>query len=291
MIAWLRAHRALRIILMATLFPVPIANLLSAVLPAFIGQVSGWRQGLIDVLAALALLGGLVVLSGGNGWLAVAAGAVLWGTALLGGDLVGRFRSMTLACQVLVMISAGGFLLADALLPPARAFWLPKLSELVRNAGLPDGSAVQPADLAPVADLMNGLLAVGGLNIAILSLVLGSSLAGAGEGPGSGAMFRQIAMGRVLAVVALLVAGAALLAPGPTWQGLLLVLGSAFVLQGLAIVHWHGAHRRWPAAWPLVLYVPMLLSPTISGAEVLGLALLGFADNWVALRRAARDVV
>ena len=71
----------------------------------------------------------------------------------------------------------------------------------------------------------------------------------------------------------------------------LLVLGTGFAAQGLAIVHWTADERRWPRVWPLVLYAPLLLGAPWAGLLLLGLALAGIADNGFALRRRRSDGV
>ena len=73
--------------------------------------------------------------------------------------------------------------------------------------------------------------------------------------------------------------------------GLLLVLGTGFAAQGLAIVHWTADERRWPRIWPLVLYAPLLLGAPSAGLVLLGLALAGLVDNGFALRRRRTNVV
>jgi hypothetical protein len=82
-----------------------------------------------------------------------------------------------------------------------------------------------------------------------------------------------------------------LTAARPTADDLLIILGTGFVLQGLAVVHWHGARRNWPRTWPWALYLPLGLLPALAGIELLLLALLGLLDNGYSLRRAPDKVV
>jgi hypothetical protein len=98
-------------------------------------------------------------------------------------------------------------------------------------------------------------------------------------------------LGRVLSLAA---AGAvALLAAGSVslGGGLLLVLGTGFAAQGLAIVHWTADERGWPGIWPLVLYAPLLLGAPLAGVVLLGLALAGLLDNVWSLRWRRSNVV
>lgn len=73
--------------------------------------------------------------------------------------------------------------------------------------------------------------------------------------------------------------------------GLLLVLGTAFATQGLAIVHWTAAERGWPRIWPVALYAPLLFGAPPAGLMLLALTLAGLLDNLVALRRPRANVV
>jgi hypothetical protein len=292
MIARLLAQRALRVILMAALFPVPFTNLLSGALPALISQRAGWRQGAIDTVLAVALLAALAALSGGEWWLAAGSAAVLWGSAVLAGQFIGRYGSMTLACQTLVAVVCAAVGLANLVVRDPQAVWQPWLEENFRKAGLPGLDGLPSERIGEIARLMHGVIGVGLLISVLLSVVIGTWLAARVGGHGLRSMFVRISMGRALAALALLVAVIGVAAGLPVGAGnLLLVLGTGLALQGLAVVHWVGQQRQWPAAWPLVLYGPLVLIPPLAGIELLLLAVLGFVDNWHALRRARPDMV
>ena len=98
-------------------------------------------------------------------------------------------------------------------------------------------------------------------------------------------------MGRVLGVFAGVVGVVFLTGLRANVDDLLLVLGTGFVVQGLAVIHWHGAEREWPKLWPLALYLPLALMPLWRWWRLLLLALLGLIDNGYSLRRAGSKVV
>ena len=72
---------------------------------------------------------------------------------------------------------------------------------------------------------------------------------------------------------------------------LLMVLGSGFAVQGLAVLHWQARARNWP--WPIMfmVYLPLLFGPIMISVAWLLFAALGFVDNWYGLRRAGTDVL
>jgi hypothetical protein len=293
---WLRAHRLPRIATVVLTFLLPLTNVVSAAIVAMTARADGWRSAALDVVAALVILGALmVVTSGGSGSpapgpAALGAGA-LWGGGLLGGALLRRFGSVDLALQVLVVAALAGVVLASLAIPDAQAHWQPVLQALIEAAGLPRVEGLPPGWLATVAALMHGVIAASLLSTLILALMLGLWLDRGSEPGVWRRKFLELRLGRVLslavpAALALLAAG--LLSLG---GGLLLVLGTAFAAQGLAIVHWTANERGWPRIWPLVLYAPLLLGAPPAGLVLLGLALAGLLDNAFGLRRRRPDVV
>ena len=112
-----------------------------------------------------------------------------------------------------------------------------------------------------------------------------------GEGPTWRRRCLELRLGRVLSVgvpLALLLIPAGFVTLG---GGLLIVLGTGFVAQGLAILHWTAAERAWPRIWPVAVYGPLLLGAPVAGLLLLALAAAGTLDNLVGLRRRRRDVV
>jgi hypothetical protein len=98
-------------------------------------------------------------------------------------------------------------------------------------------------------------------------------------------------MGRVLGVIAGMTGLVYVFGLRSTMDDLLLVLGTGFVMQGLAVIHWQGARRDWPKWWSLALYLPLALLPGLAVAELLMLALVGLLDNGYSLRRIGSKLV
>jgi hypothetical protein len=288
---WLEANRALRIVLVAITFPLPLANVLSGAILVLVARNSGLRLAALDAAAAALLLAVMLALTGGP-WQSGLGGALaLWGGAVLGGHLLGRFGSVDLAVQALLGATLAGVLLAGVLVADPRSYWQPILEKLFATAGVPKVEEL-PADwLGTVAELMHGIIGASVLSSILLGLVIGTWLGG---GPEIGAWrqrFLELRLGRVLsaiAAVALLGLSAGFTNPA---GGVALVLGTGFVAQGLAVVHWTADRRGWPRVWPLALYGPLLLSAPVAGLLLLALALAGFVDNFLGLRRARSNVV
>lgn len=287
---WLLGRRGLRIALTAVLFPLPLLALVSAAIVARTALVSGWRTATADAGAAALLLMVLTGLAGGY-WMQIGTGAaVTWGVATLLGQLR-RIGSLDLAVQSAVLLGFMGALIFTLWSPDPHAYWesvLQELAERAQSAGLDLG----PSELLPMAaQLMTGAMSASAVASALGALFLGRWWAGRVDGTGFGAEFRELRMGRVLGSIAVLAAVAALTDLRPGVDDLLLVLGVGFVVQGLAVVHWHAARQAWPQVWPLALYLPLALVPAVGLVELLLLALVGLVDNGYRLRRPGGKVV
>lgn len=288
--AWLMERRAARVALLAVLFPLPLALVISAAIAVLITNVKGWRAALADCGLALLLLLGLATMAG-TGWLELGSGAALtWLVAILLGALRSQM-SLTLAVQAAVLLGVAAAVGFTLWIQDPQAYWERVLTDLAQRADSA-GLNVGPADLVPgAAQVMTGMMSASAVTSSVVALFLGCAWSGTAHGRDFGSEFRQLRMGRTLSLAT---AGTALLlATGlrGTADDLLLVFASGFVLQGLSLVHWHGFVRRWPRLWSLALYLPMALLPAVAVLELLGLAVIGLADNIVNLRRNGREVV
>ena len=288
--AWLMERRAVRVALMAVLFPLPLTLVVSAAIAVLVTNLRGWRLAAADCALALLLLVGLTAITGGR-WLELGAGAALtWLVAVFLAALRSAL-SLALAVQVAVLmgvVAAIGFTLW---VRDPQAYWervLMDLAERANSAGL----AVEPADFVPgAAQVMTGVMSASAVMSSVVALLLGCAWSDPARGRDFGSEFRNLQMGRVLTLAAVLSALLLVTGLGTTADDLLLVFASGFVLQGLALVHWHGVERQWPRLWPLALYLPMALLPAVAVLELVGLAALGLVDNIYSLRRKGRELV
>ncbi len=276
-------------------FVLPLTNLISAAIVVITARRNGGQTAALDVAVSVALLTGLVALSGsgaaGAGALTASLGAALWGGALLSGILLGRYQSVDLAVQALVVLALLGVLVGDVAIPDARAHWQPVLEALIQAAGLPQVSGLPAGWLGTVATLMHGIIGASLLSTLVLAVMLGLWLDRDHNGGEWRRQFLELRLGLVLSLaagVATVLTFAGFVSVG---GGALLVLGTGFATQGLAIVHWTADQRRWPRIWPLVLYGPLLLGAPPAGLVLLVLAIAGLVDNAFTLRRRPANVV
>ncbi len=287
---WLSERRFARIALMALLFPMPLLAVVSAALVVLATITQGWRSAVQDCAGALLILVALTALAGGF-WFEIGIGAALtWMVAILLGHLR-RTGSLTLALQVAVLLGVAGAVTFTLWSHDPQAFWeqvLRDLAQRARSAGIEVG----PADLVPgAAQVMTGMMSASAVASSLAGLFLGCWWATGSGGRGFETEFQDLRMGRVIGVLAGVLGALLLTGLRPAVDDLLLVLGTGFVVQGLAVIHWHGARRAWPRPWPLALYLPLALLPALAAAEMLLLALLGLADNGYSLRRGGGKVV
>jgi hypothetical protein len=263
---------------------------LSAAIVVLTTNVRGWRVAAQDCTAALFLLAILTALAGGF-WFEIGVGAgVTWVLAVFLGNLR-RSGSLTLAVQTAVLLGVIATLAFVLWSPDPQAYWEHVLRDLTARARAA-GIEVGPGDLVPAAaQVMTGIMAASAVISCIAALFMGCWWAGPAGAGSFGQEFQALRMGRALGVVAGFLGVLFLTGLRTTGDDLLIVLATGFVVQGLAVIHWHGARRKWPKLWPLALYLPLALVPALAAFEITFLALLGLLDNGYGLRRVGSKVV
>jgi hypothetical protein len=289
--SWLMTNRRSRIFLMAGTLMLPLVNLLSGAVVAMTATMLGWRTALTDCVAGLGILVVLLALSSGPWDSAVVGALTMWAGVLLGGHLLGRTGSFDLAVQVLVAVAVIAVFVISLMLPDARSYWLPILEQLIRSAGLPQSEGLPEDWLGRLAALMYGVIGASVLMSVLIALLLGGSLAASGDRVAWRRQVLQLRLGRALTGLALLGLAAVGMGFKDAGTGVLLVLATGFVAQGLAVIHWTADHWVWPRFWSVVLYGPLLLSPSLAGLLLVGLMTVGILDNLTSLRRSRTNVV
>ncbi|MGB5258584.1 MAG: DUF2232 domain-containing protein, partial [Woeseiaceae bacterium] len=94
--------------------------------------------------------------------------------------------------------------------------------------------------------------------------------------------FRDLNLGRVIAVVMALTSLLAFVVDAAWLQNLAFMLFVVFWIQGLSIVHWMHAQGTLPLAAVIAVYA---LLPFLQVLLMTALAVLGYTDAWFSFRR------
>lgn len=254
------------------------------------------RWGAVEgaILALLAGIGaaGLTWLTLGSPWpmlrVLLACWLPLWLLALVLRGTVSLARSFRFAA-LLGVLGVGGFYLA---LGDPAVWWGKMLAGFRQElAGL--ASLEQAADRNALDQLLAtfegwapylpGQVVGATLLLVLLALLLGRWWQALLYNPGGfRPEFQELRLGRSLAALTLALFGAALLLDWPPLTNALLVLGTLYTVQGVALVHAMLFKSQLSPAWLLLFY--LLLIPLLSQL-VMG---LGIADAWIDFRKRIR---
>ena len=194
--------------------------------------------------------------------------------------------SVTLrAAALLGLLGVGGFYL---MLGDPAVWWSQALDGL--RQGLPALPSGERATLEQLLDLLRswapllpGQVVSAALLFVLAGLLLGRWWQALLYNPGGfRPEFHQLGLGRPLALLALALFGAAVLSGWPVLSNLVLVLGTLYSVQGIAVAHALVFKLRLSPAWLLLLY--LLLVPLLSQLVMA----LGIADAWVDFRTRVR---
>ncbi|MGI9330893.1 MAG: hypothetical protein ACR2QB_09290 [Gammaproteobacteria bacterium] len=289
--AWLAERRMARIALIAAFFPLGILGLLSTAGVSLTAILKGWREATTDSLLAGGVLLVLTVLTQGQWQALLVSAGLIWPLAIALGALTGRFGTLILPVQALVVVAVAGVALFSVMASDPATYWLQTLEVMATEMAAMGVQFSDPTALAALAPLMTGIVAASAFTSFAAALILGSWWAAGAGGPEFGAMFRALQLGNIVGLLAGLAGLLAAFLPGALGSNLLLVFGMGFALQGLAVVHWQAHQRAWPGYALLLVYGPLLMGAVIASAGLLALATLGFVDNWYSLRRTGADVI
>ncbi len=134
-----------------------------------------------------------------------------------------------------------------------------------------------------VLSLIPGLLAVGMMTGAVISLLLGRWWQAALYNPGGFAKeFNVLRLGKVLASITTVVLLISLITDAELIAMLAMVLLGIYLFQGLALMHGVTEHKQINKVWLFGLYFMIFLLPHL---VVLPLSVFGLTDAWIDFRR------
>lgn len=224
--------------------------------------------------------------------LIVYVAAVVIGTLAVG-EMLRRSESLTLTIQLSLLIAlvAGiGFQLS---IGDQTAFWLPRLLEMVellREMGSLDNDIDETLlvqRLQTGVPLASGFFIASQWYFAVVALAIGYYVFDQGRDKARARFgrFRDLNLGRVLAMLLVLLAVAAALTGSLLLTNLAAVALLGFGLQGLALLHWARHHFGWS---PLVLVIGYMAVIPVQPYGVLLICVVGYVDAWFDLVRARK---
>jgi len=277
---WLvaRPHNAVLGLAVTLLLPAP--QLISGAVMVLLILANGARSAVIEAIVAAAILAVASLVLGGTLTSVVVLVAGAWVPVMLLALLLVTLRSLTLTAQVSVIASVAVMLVFQVAVPDQAAFWQPYLDlmeAVIRENGLQLDTELLTAEVMTVsAVLVFWMLYASALFIGYW-LYRGLPRASVNFG-----RFCDLNFGRVIALTMAVVSVLALVI-GVAWlSNVAFIVFVMFMMQGLAIVHWLHGEGVLPIFAVVSVY---LLMPFLQVLLVFVLAMIGYTDAWIGIRR------
>jgi hypothetical protein len=244
------------------------------------GPGAAWRTGAM----AAALLAIVAWASGAQPVAGVLSAVTIWAPTIAVAQILISSGSLSMAARV---ATTGAVVLAGAwsLMAPVEGEpWLGLVTGMV--APMAEQTGTDAAQLAgQLLALMPGIIAASLLLVSLGGLFIAMWLHAGLSRPGAfGEAFRELQLGPVLGGVGALAMIGAVTASLPVATAVALPVGTALLMQGIAVMHGvvriKGMHRGWLIAGWAALVVLSLWA-------IVGFALYGLADTLMDLRRRA----
>jgi hypothetical protein len=282
---WLvaRPHNAVLGLVVTLLLPAP--QLVSGAIMVLLVLAQGTRFAVIGAFVATAILAVTTLILGGTLASVVVLVAGTWVPAMLLALLLVTMRSLTLTLQVSVIAAVAALLLFQVAVPDPTAFWQPYLDIVgvaIKEAGLQLDTELLTAEVMTVsAVLVFWMLYTGALLIGYW-LYRGLPWASVDFG-----RFSDLNFGRVIALTMAVVSVLALVIGAAWLSNVAFIVFVMFMMQGLALVHWLYGEGKLPIIAVVSVY---LLMPFLQVLLVIVLAMIGYTDAWIGIRRRLKKV-
>jgi len=262
---------------------VPIT--LSAAVVAFVilrrGESAAFRVGGL-CLAILVVVSLLMLRSA----LAIPVAALFsWLPAVAAAMVLRRTSSLALSLLAVSAIGVVSVVLLALGTGDPQAFWQTEIARMMEVLVVQGGLQIDPTQIEPAtASLAFWMTGMAGLSLfftALCALFIARHWQASLVNPGGfRAEFHALSLGKPAALAALVGIAVAALFGGPVSTAIAMVIGAAFVVQGLAVVHALLAKRWLSGFWLFGVYALLIVPQTW-----LLLAALGLIDNQIVLRR------
>ena len=278
--AWLVARPQNAVLGLAVTLLLPAPQLTSGVIMVLLVLSQGTKLALVEACIAAAVLLTVSLIFSVSIPSIVTLMAGTWIPVLLLAVLLLGTRSFTLTVQVTVIVAALAMLVFYMVVADPIAFWQPymdTMAEIVRQNNLQLNMELLTAEVMTVsAALAFWMLYTVGV---LLGYALYKRLPGE---TGEFGRFRDLNLGRVIAVVMALTSLLAFVVDAAWLQNLAFMLFVVFWIQGLSIVHWLHSQGTLPLAAVIAVYA---LLPFLQVLLMTALAVLGYTDAWFSFRR------
>lgn len=266
---------------------IPLVSILSGAIVGLIILTQGLLSGTRAIVVSIVGITAVSYLMTGSPELGITIGLVQWLPMMILAEILRRTLSLSFTLVAGMVLAIIAVIVQFTLWPDSEAIWTSLLMSLFQGAEQPGVDMAQfEAALQVMVHWMTIMLIAVMYSTFIATLMASrwfqARLAGS---QGYRDEFYAIRLGRVLAVITLLVLAIAVAMDQDWLYAAMIVMLSAFLYQGLAVVH-SLAHARKKGGWLVVLYVLMVIFPHVVGMT----ALLGILDNWMDLRAKLKPV-
>jgi hypothetical protein len=245
------------------IFIPPIAILSGAVV-ALVALRLGIAQALLVAGSAGLVLGVLVfAMMGGSPLIGIMAGLAQWLPVAAMGEVLRQSVSWRTTLSMAGLVAGSLVLLARLLVPDLEGAWVAAGREMLTPFVESGGVAMEEVEgaLITIAPYLTGLLAGIFLLSMVLSLVIARYWQALLYNPGAfGPEFRDLQLGRNLAVVVVVLALFGQLADVPLALEMAFILGVLFFIQGLAVMHALTQAQGMSHFWLVGMYVLLVLA-------------------------------
>jgi hypothetical protein len=243
---------------------IPPIAILSGAVVALVALRLGIAQALVVAGFAGLVLGALVfAMMGGSPLVGIMAGLAQWLPVAAMGEVLRQSVSWRTTLSMAGLVAGGLVLLARLLVPDLEGAWVAvgreMLTPFVESGGV--GLEEVEGALTTIAPYLTGLLAGIFLLSMVLSLVIARYWQALLYNPGAfGPEFRELQLGRNLAVVVVVLALFGQLADVPLALEMAFILGVLFFIQGLAVMHALTQAQGMSHFWLVGMYVLLVLA-------------------------------
>ena len=277
---WLvaRPHNAVLGLAVTLLLPAP--QLISGGVIALLVLTSGTSRAAVEAIIAAAGIAVASLILGGSLTSVMVLVVGAWVPVMLLAMLLVTMRSLTLTLQVSVIAAVAAMLLFQVAVPDQAAFWQPYLDVMeavIRENGLQLDTELLSAEVMTVSAVLVFWM------LYTAALLLGYWLyRGLPRETVDFGRFRDLNFGRVIALTMAVLSVLAVVIGAAWLSNVAFIVFVMFMMQGLALMHWLHGEGILPIFAVIAVY---LLMPFLQVLLVFVLALIGYTDAWIGIRR------